>query len=176
MSHTHESIPDIFLPSGALREDCFAPETLLGLRESLEVTLRTRWDCARSPHVFIGLLSTPDPALQTWGELMQTNLALLAKQFEQLFHQPSSPVPAGIRLHREFLSDNVLRVLRDSVERAQAHQRRKATPMDLLITLLVTPNSIVAECFERVGLTATRLTELALVAEQNTPKPDVPHG
>ena len=172
MSHTHESIPDIFLPNGALREDWFAPDTLLALRESLAFTLSTQWDCVRSPHVFMGLLSTPDHALQTWGELIQTNLGLLAKQFEQLFHQSSGPVSSRVNLHREFLSDNVLRVLRDGVFRAQAHRRKTATPMDLLITLLTTPNSIVAECFERVGFTTTRLTELAIVAEETTYNPD----
>ena len=36
--------------------------------------------------------------------------------------------------------------------------------MDLLITLFTTPNSIVAECFERIGVTAAKLTELAVLA------------
>ena len=40
------------------------------------------------------------------------------------------------------------------------------TPMDLLITLFTTPNSIVAECFERIGVTAAKLTELAMAVEQ----------
>ena len=38
--------------------------------------------------------------------------------------------------------------------------------MDLLITLFSTPNSIVAECFERIGVTATHLTDLAVQAER----------
>jgi hypothetical protein len=43
------------------------------------------------------------------------------------------------------------------------------TPMDLLISLLTTPNSIVAECFERIGVTAAKLTELAVIAEPQAP-------
>ena len=38
--------------------------------------------------------------------------------------------------------------------------------MDLLISLLTASNSIVAECFERIGVTAAKLTELAVMAEQ----------
>jgi hypothetical protein len=41
--------------------------------------------------------------------------------------------------------------------------------MDLLITLFTAPNSIVAECFERIGVTAARLTELAVLAERECP-------
>jgi hypothetical protein len=42
--------------------------------------------------------------------------------------------------------------------------------MDLLISLLSFPNSIVADCFARVGLTARKLTELAVMAEQQSGK------
>jgi hypothetical protein len=37
--------------------------------------------------------------------------------------------------------------------------------MDLLISLLTMPSSIVAQCFERIGVTAAKLTELAVIAE-----------
>ena len=70
-------------------------------------------------------------------------------------------------LNREFLSDNVLRLLREAHNRASDHHRAKITPMDLLISLLTASNSIVAECFERIGVTAAKLTELAVMAEHN---------
>ena len=72
-------------------------------------------------------------------------------------------------LNREFLSDNVIRVLRDSHARARDYGRSHFTQMDLLITLFTAPNSIVAECFERIGVTAARLTELAVLAERESP-------
>ena len=50
--------------------------------------------------------------------------------------------------------------------RAADHQRTFITPMDLLITLLTASNSIVADCFERIGVTAAKLTEQAVLAEQ----------
>ena len=71
-------------------------------------------------------------------------------------------------LNREFLSDNVIRLLRDSYVRALDHHRRAISPMDLLISLLTASNSIVAECFERIGVTAAKLTELAVLAEQES--------
>ena len=73
-------------------------------------------------------------------------------------------------LNREFFSDNVIRLLRESHNRAADHRRGCITPMDLLISLLTAPNSIVAECFERIGVTAAKLTELAVIAEQQSGK------
>ena len=75
----------------------------------------------------------------------------------------------SLLLNREFLSDNVIRILRDAYARAKDTGRLQMTQMDLLITLFTTPNSIVAECFERIGVTAARLTELAVLAERDAP-------
>ena len=56
------------------------------------------------------------------------------------------------------------------IERAYARARDYGRPnmgqMDLLITLFSTPNSIVAECFERIGVSAAQLTEIAVAAER----------
>jgi ATP-dependent Clp protease ATP-binding subunit ClpA len=60
----------------------------------------------------------------------------------------------------------VIRLLREAYARARDHGRSTVTPMDLLISLLTASNSIVAECFERIGVTAAKLTELAVLAEQ----------
>jgi hypothetical protein len=56
--------------------------------------------------------------------------------------------------------------LREAYSRALDNRRSAVTPMDLLISLLTSPKSIVAECFERIGVTAAKLTELAVLAEQ----------
>ena len=63
----------------------------------------------------------------------------------------------------------MIRLLRDAQERAADCGRDHVTPMDLLITLFTTPNSIVAECFERIGVTAAKLTEIAVLAERDAP-------
>ena len=89
----------------------------------------------------------------------------LLDQFRELFHQEEGESDAFLVLHREFLSDNVVRLLREAHQRALDHQRQVVTPMDLLISMFTTPHSIVAECFEKIGVTAAKLTELAVMAE-----------
>jgi ATP-dependent Clp protease ATP-binding subunit ClpA len=167
MSTPEGSLDDIFLPGGRLRLDYFTDEALRALRESLRLARETRWDSVRSPHVFMGLLAVPDSSVRNWGDRLQADLAKLLSQFQELFHQEQGEEEAVLVLNREFLSDNVIHLLRDAYNRAVDHQRSKITPMDLLISLLTASNSIVAQCFERIGVTAAKLTELAVMAEHN---------
>src|SRR5207245_11464174 len=102
-----------------------------------------------------------------WGERLQTDLNKRRGQCHELFNQEEGEDENFLALNREFLSDNVIRLLREAFNRANDHRRRKITPMDLLISLLTAPNSIVAECFERIGVTAAKLTELAVMAEHH---------
>ncbi len=156
---------DIFLPGGRLRLDLITPTAAEALREALRLARETRWDCMRSPHVFMGLLADPDPCVRLWGERLQTDLTCLLRQFQDLFHQDEGEEDGVLVLNREFLSDNVIRLLRDSLVRANENGRGKITPMDLLICMLTSSKSIVAECFERLGVTAAKLTEQAVIAE-----------
>ncbi len=165
MATPEGSVDDIFLPGGRLRLDCFSEESLLSLRESLRLARETRWDSVRSQHVFMGLLAEPDASVRNWGERLQADLTKLLGQFQELFHQDQGEEEAVLVLNREFLSDNVIRLLRDAYTRAIDHQRCKVTPMDLLISLLTASNSIVADCFARIGVTPAKLTELAVMAE-----------
>jgi hypothetical protein len=115
----------------------------------------------------MGLLAVPDIGVKVWGDKLRADLPRLLEQFQELFHQEEGEGDCPLALNREFLSDNVIRVLREALRRAQAQQRSSVTPIDLLISLMTVPNSIVAECFERIGLTADRLTQMALMAEQS---------
>jgi ATP-dependent Clp protease ATP-binding subunit ClpA len=157
---------DIFQPDGHLRGELFADATLTALHASVQFSGETRWDSVRSPHLFMGLLAVPDPGVRNWGDRLGADVPRLLDQFRELFHQDDGEGGYLLRLHREFLSDNVIRVLREACQRAQEHQRGDVSPMDLLISLFTTPQSIVAECFERIGVTAAKLTELAVMAEQ----------
>lgn len=159
---------DIFLPGGQICMECISEPALKVLREALKLARETRWDSVRSPHIFMGLLAVPDPGVRTWGERLGADLNRLLGQFQELFHQEEGECEALLVLNREFLSDNVIRLLRDSHARAKDHHRSAITPMDLLISLLTASNSIVAECFERIGVTAAKLTELAVLAEQQS--------
>jgi ATP-dependent Clp protease ATP-binding subunit ClpA len=157
---------DIFEPGGQVHRRCMTAATAKVLCEAIRLARETRWDSVRSPHIFMGLLADPDPGVRTWGDRLGADLAKLLSQFQELFHQEDGESGSPLVLHREFLSDNVIRLLRDAHVRAKQHCRAEITPMDLLITLLTASNSIVAECFERIGVTAAKLTELAVLAEQ----------
>jgi ATP-dependent Clp protease ATP-binding subunit ClpA len=166
MAMSDDSADDVFLPGGQLRTDVLGEEAVQALEASARFARETRWDSVRSPHLFMGLLAAPDAGVRNWGERLGADLPRLLDQFRELFHQDECEDCECVRLHREFLSDNVIRLLREAYQRATDHQRDSVTPMDLLISLFTTPNSIVAECFERIGVTAAKLTELAVIAEQ----------
>ena len=167
MATPDDCTEDIFLPGGRLRLELLTDSAVEALKESLRLARETRWDSVRSPHVFMGLLSAPDASVCNWGERLQADLTKLLGQFQELFHQDEGEEEAVLVLNREFLSDNVIRLLREAFNRAVDHHRVKITPMDLLISLLTASNSIVAECFERIGVTAAKLTELAVMAEHS---------
>ena len=156
---------DIFLISGRLRPDVMDEATAQALREALLFTRSTNWDSVRTPHLFMGLLSNPDPGVAAWSSRLGADIGKLLDQFRELFYQEADPVPP-LLLNREFFSDNVLRLLRDASQRAKDYGRTSMSQMDLLITMFSTPNSIVAECFERIGVSASHLTETAVAAER----------
>jgi ATP-dependent Clp protease ATP-binding subunit ClpA len=162
-------VADIFKPDGQLRLELLTEPALAAIRESLRQARETQWDSVRSPHVFMGLLAVPDAGVRNWGERLGADLTNILGQFQELFRQEKGESEAVLVLHREFLSDKVIRLLREAHARAMDHGRSSMTPMDLLISLLTTPNSIVAECFERIGVTAAKLTELAVIAEHQAP-------
>ena len=168
MATPDDAVEDIFFPGGGLRQELLTENAVTALQESVRFARETRWDSVRSPHVFMGLLSCPDPGVQNWGERLKADLPRLLGQFQELFHQEEGETEPTLLLNREFLSDNVIRLLRESYHRASGHNRTQTTPMDVLISLLTAANSIVAECFERIGVTAAKLTELAVMAEQHT--------
>ena len=157
---------DVFFPGGGLRMDLLSPPAAAALRDAIRLARETRWDSLRSPHVFMGLLAQPDGCVCDWGVRLRADLPKLLDQFQELFHQDDGEAEPVLHLHREFLSDNVIRLLREAWGRSLEHRRPRVTPMDLLISLLSAHNSIVAECFERIGVTASTLTKLAVMAEQ----------
>jgi len=169
MASPDESVGDIFRPDGQLRLELLTEPALAAIRESLGQARETHWDSVRSPHVFMGLLAVPDAGVRNWGERLGADLSNILGQFQELFRQEKGESEAVLVLHREFLSDKVIRLLREAYGRATDHGRSSMTPMDLLISLLTAPNSIVAECFERIGVTAAKLTELAVIAEHQAP-------
>src|SRR3954466_773620 len=135
-------LPDVFLPGGGVRDDLLTGATRQALRETIRLTHETRWDTVRSPHVFMGLLAAPDDGVRSWADRLRADLPRLLAQFQELFHQEEGEEDCPLALNREFLSDNVIRLLRDALRRAQSHHRPTVTPIDLLVCLLTATNSI----------------------------------
>src|SRR5262245_14198745 len=119
MATPDPSRADIFQPSGQLQPECVGAPAAKVLKESLRLARETRWDSVRSPHIFMGLLAEPDTAVSAWGDrLGARDLSQLLGQFQELFHQEEGASDALLVLNREFLSDNVIRLLRDAHARA----------------------------------------------------------
>jgi ATP-dependent Clp protease ATP-binding subunit ClpA len=166
MAPDPSALPDIFQPGGRLRLELLTDPAAQALAEAMRLARETHWDSLRSPHIFMGLLAVPDAGIRDWASRLGVELPQLLSQFQEYFHQQAVR-PEVLKLHREFFSDNVIRLLRDAQVRSRKNSRRKISSMDVLISLLSAPRSIVAECFERTGMTAERLTQMAVMAEQS---------
>jgi ATP-dependent Clp protease ATP-binding subunit ClpA len=169
MTACREPGQDIFQPNGLIRLELLQASTTAALLASLREAQRTGWESVRSPHVFMGLLTIDHPQIHDWVHRLGTTPKQLLKEFADLFRRDCVQSCMVGRIHREFLSDSVIRILRHSWERAIAEQHPQITPLDVLISLFTTPNCVVAECFERVGVTASRLTNLAQQVEHQVP-------
>ena len=163
----YDSEPDIFQLNGRLRPDVADDYCMAALNDSLAHARSTNWDSVRTPHLFMGILGCGDPGVYNWTHRLGADTMRLIDQFRELFFQEQDPVPP-LHLNREFLSDNVIRLLRDAQTRASDYGRPHFTPMDVLVTMFSAPNSIVAECFERIGVSADKLTEIATDVESET--------
>ena len=170
MATPEDSVEDIFFPgAGCARGSASAPLPSPPCKCKSCFASETRWDSVPQPHSRLhGRLAAGDQVFCNWGDRLRADLPKLLGQFQELFNQEEAEETCTLILNREFLSDNVIRLMRESYRRAVDHQRRQMTPMDVLICLLTASNSIVAECFERIGVTAAKLTELAVMAEQHT--------
>src|SRR5215475_10078661 len=132
MAMPDATVPELFQPSGTLREDLLTREACQALHETLRLTRATRWDTVRSPHIFMGLLAAPDRGIKGWADRLRADLARLLAEFQDLFHQDQGDTNCPLALHREFFSDNVIRLLRSALRRAKENRRDVITSLDLL--------------------------------------------
>src|SRR5579885_3737678 len=166
MASPDDSPDDIFLPGGRVCLEAFTPGAAAALRESLRFARETRWDSVRSPHVFMGLLAAADGPVRAWGDRLRADLARMLADFQQAFHRDEGDPQPVVVLNREFLSDNVIHLLRAAHDRSAAKGRPRVSSLDLLITLFTFPGSIVAEFLEQSGCRTAALVESAVQAEQ----------
>ena len=114
----------------------------------------------------MGLLAVPDAGVRNWGEHLRADLPDLLRQFQELFccqeGTSQHPIPG---FHRPFLSEQVVQLLAAAHARATLRGRKSLAPLDLLVAFFTT-RTIVSEVFERIGICAGHLVDLAALAEQ----------
>src|SRR5204863_9535251 len=92
MARDERTEDDVFLPGGRIRPGRLAPATADALDSAIRLARETRWDCVRSPHIFMGLLANPDPVVSVWGQRLGADLSKLLGQFQELFHQDTGEI------------------------------------------------------------------------------------
>jgi hypothetical protein len=115
----------------------------------------------------MGLLARPHASICCWGEHLQADLPKLLRQFRELFGQEGTSHHPILDFRRPFLSEQVVQLLAAARARATSRGRTSLAPLDLLIAVF-TAQTIVAECFERIGISAEQLVDLAALAERET--------
>jgi ATP-dependent Clp protease ATP-binding subunit ClpA len=165
----NEDADSLFLTDGSLCPELLGEGAPAALQEAVRQAMETNWDSIRTPHLFMGLLAVPDAGVSNWGKHLQADLPKLLRQFQDLFCQEGTsqqPIPGFCR---PFLSEQVVLLLAAARARATSRGRTSLAPLDLLIAVFTT-QTIVAECFERIGVSAGQLVELAALAERETRK------
>jgi len=170
MATPDDLVDDIFQPCGKLRSDAISESTADALREAIRYARTTRWEAVRSPHLFMGLLAAPDRGIHCWGDRLGADLPQLLDQFAELFHQEEGDCEPFLSLNREFLSDNVIRLLREAYLRAGRTIPVGSRPSTCSSVSSRRPIVSSRSASRRIGVTAAKLTELAVIAEQQYEK------
>jgi len=156
---------DIFAANGWLRSELLEETALKALQRAVCWASDTRWDSIRTPHLFMGLLSTSDRRVMEWCRMIGADADSLLLQFAALFTRTKRPPFAVVRLHREFLSENAIGVLRAASIRSLRCKHSHIRMSDLLVALFSPAGGIVAGCFADVGYPPERLAAMAVAAE-----------
>jgi ATP-dependent Clp protease ATP-binding subunit ClpA len=156
---------ELFAPNGWLKPETADESAFKALQRGVRWAADTGWDCVRSPHLFMGLLSVADRQVREWCKMLGSDPDALLLQFATMFRQESNASIPSVRLHREFLSENALRVLRGARERARSGRRKTISIADLLVAMFSASSGIVADCFADAGFPPEQLAAFAEAAE-----------
>lgn len=156
---------ELFRGDGRLRLEVFSDRAARALRAAVDCAKATGWDALRSPHLFMGLLTEADPVVRAWARKAKLPLQKTLRQFREVFTEDHVEKEATLALHREFLSDNVISILRRARLRAAKNRRRQINCIDLLYTILNTPGGVVPVFLRSNGFTPSQLCQLAVEIE-----------
>lgn len=155
-------VESLLAANGDLNRQSFTDFGLAALEEATLLAYRSYWQDLRSPHIFLGLLTCFGSPLAV--RLEQSKIvppASLANAFLAALSNQSR-LDAMLRkpkLHREFLSENALSILRQAAELARQRQARQISEDDLLRAVLEDVNGITVTMLKQVGLEPEQLLE-----------------
>lgn len=155
----------LFAPQGTIRPDVLTPALARIFEESLAFARTTHWESLRTPHLFMAMLQNPEESMLAWIEDAELDSEFIIAQFRRLFTNNDQPEPEVVCFQREFMSLNVIRLLRSALDRCFDCGRDRMTVMDVLIPILASPGSVVAECFDTRGIASHDLLDIAVRSE-----------
>lgn len=160
---------DVFAANGWFRSEAADDIAFKALQSASDWANNMGWESLRTPHIFIGLLSVADSRVREWCRMIGSDPDSLLLQFAAMFRQSSPADCPKVRLHREFISENALGVIRAAYERSRNEGRKRIRSSDLLVAMFSTSGGIVATCFADVGYPREHLAAFAAAAEQRNP-------
>lgn len=149
---------NLFDRTGALELDLFETDLQDALRETALRTFQTNWSDIRSPHLFLGIALRANSRLERHCE--QSKYVEGAKLFQLILQSLSQTPKISLRipkLHREFLSQNALGVLRKAQQLSLNHNRKAVTERDVLEVILSDESNIVTLILKQLELVPEKL-------------------
>ena len=149
----------LFMPNGYVTPELFTADAYAGLELTLKAAAETRWDTVRTPHIFMGLAARGDGLADVLFGKTRHSVKDIYRAFSRAFMQrPGAEGP--LQLHREFFSDNVIRLLHRARARTAEHQETQISEKQLMMAILEDVDGIVVYTLSQIGLDAERLREL----------------
>lgn len=154
----------LFEGNGLLRPSSFDAESWQALVYSLGYATHASNGFVQPHHLFLGILHQGGSQLNRWLGLLKTDRDHFLVLWEELFGSfPQSPPVNLPRLQREFLGDEMIRLLKECLHRSYRKKLKAIHIPGLLVCMLSQVEGLITECFERAGVS---LDWLVLQAER----------
>ena len=149
----------LFMPNGFVTPELCTEPTYAALELTLKAAAETRWDTIRTPHIFMGLVARENGLAATLFAKTRHSAKDIYRAFSRAFMQrPGAEGP--LQLHREFFSDNVIRLMHRARARAADHDEPRISEKQLMMAILEDVDGIVVYTLGQIGLDPERLREV----------------
>jgi hypothetical protein len=145
------SCNDIFNNNGMLKFDLFEGECIECLQNAVKIATKMRWDCIRTPHLFMGILDHKGSQLQKRVYALGLPFDLKQTFFRQ-FQQPPSNLLKVLTLQKDLISENLRKIINNAQKHAEFENRTKIIEGDLLEAMLSDKDNIVRIMIERLNM------------------------